>query len=112
MYVRDHQRPEMHAAMGLNPTEYDYHVFRITSEITKQVFPLTLNIDDPRFRNGLERLRKLSVAADAARAQGGIIGAVKRAAYGIVAGATFVRLYCLPAQPNRLPVNVRVAPAW
>ena len=112
MYVRDHQRPEMHAAMGLNPTEYDYHVFRITSEITKQVFPLTLNIDDPRFRNGLERLRKLSVAAEAARAQGDIVGAVKRAGYGIAAGLTFVRLYCLPAQPNRLPVDIRVAPAW
>lgn len=112
MYVRDHQRPEMHAAMGLNPTEYDYHVFRITSEITKQVFPLTLNIDDPRFRSGLERLRKLSVATEAARAQGGIVGAVKRAGYSMAAGATFVRLFCLPAQPNALPVDARVAPAW
>jgi magnesium-protoporphyrin IX monomethyl ester (oxidative) cyclase len=112
MYVRDHQRPEMHAAMGLNPTEYDYHVFRITSEITKQVFPLTLNIDDPRFRNGLERLRKLSVATEAAREQGGIVGAVKRVGYSLAAGATFVRLYCLPAQPNELPVDARVAPAW
>lgn len=112
MYVRDHQRPEMHAAMGLNPTEYDYHVFRITSEITKQVFPLTLNIDDPRFRSGLERLRKLSVATEAARAQGGIVGAVKRAGYSLAAGATFLRLYCLPAQPNALPVDARVAPAW
>ena len=112
MYVRDHQRPEMHAAMGLNPTEYDYHVFRITSEITKQVFPLTLNIDDPRFRNGLERLRKLSDATEAARARGGIVGAIQRVGYGIAAGATFVRLYCLPAQPNQLPVDVRVAPAW
>lgn len=112
MYVRDHQRPEMHAAMGLNPTEYDYHVFRITSEITKQVFPLTLNIDDPRFRNGLERLRKLSVATEAAREQGGIVGAAKRAGYSLAAAATFARLYCLPAQPNALPSELRVAPAW
>lgn len=112
MYVRDHQRPEMHAAMGLNPTEYDYHVFRITSEITKQVFPLTLNIDDPRFRNGLERLRKLSVATEAAREQGGVVGAVKRVGYSMAAGVTFLRLYCLPAQPNALPAELRVAPAW
>lgn len=112
MYVRDHQRPEMHAAMGLNPTEYDYQVFRITSEITKQVFPLTLNIDDPRFRAGLERLRRISVATEAARVQGGVIGGLKRAGLAAAAAATFVRLYCLPAQPNRLPVDMRVAPAW
>ncbi len=112
MYVRDHQRPEMHAAMGLNPTEYDYNVFRITSEITKQVFPLTLNIDDPRFREGLERLRRISVATEAARVRGGLLGGIKRAGLAAAAAATFVRLYCLPAQPNRLPVDVRVAPAW
>jgi magnesium-protoporphyrin IX monomethyl ester (oxidative) cyclase len=112
MYVRDHTRPEMHAAMGLDPTEYDYQVFRITSEITKQVFPLTLNIDDPRFRAGLERLRRLSLASDAARAQGGLLGGIKRMGLTVAAAATFVRLYCLPATPNELPANPRVAPAW
>ncbi len=112
MYVRDHQRPEMHAAMGLNPTEYDYQVFRITSEITKQVFPLTLNIDDPRFRAGLERLRKISDAMDAATAQGGLVNGIKKLGLRLAAGATFARLFCLPAQANALPVDIRVAPAW
>ena len=112
MYVRDHTRPQMHAAMGMDPTDYDYQVFRITSEITKQVFPLTLNIDDPRFRAGLERLRRISVASDAARAQGGLLGGLKRIGLGLAAGAAFVRLYALPARPNALPENPRVAPAW
>ena len=112
MYVRDHQRPEMHAAMGLNPTEYDYQVFRITSEITKQVFPLTLNIDDPRFRAGLERLRKISNAMDEATAQGGLLNGVKKVGLRLAAGVTFVRLFCLPTQANALPVDIRVAPAW
>ncbi len=112
MYVRDHQRPEMHAAMGLNPTEYDYEVFRITSEITKQVFPLTLNIDDPRFRAGLERLRKISNAMDEATAQGGLINGIKKVGLRLAAAATFARLFCLPTQANALPVDIRVAPAW
>jgi magnesium-protoporphyrin IX monomethyl ester (oxidative) cyclase len=112
MYVRDHQRPEMHAAMGLNPTEYDYQVFRITSEITKQVFPLTLNIDDPRFRAGLERLRKISNAMDAATAEGGLANGIKKFGLRLAAGATFARLFCLPTQANALPVDIRVAPAW
>lgn len=112
MYVRDHQRPEMHAAMDMDPTAYDYQVFRITSEITKQVFPLTLNIDDPRFRAGLERMRLISEAMEAAKARGGIIGLIKRAGLGFAAGLTFVRLYCLPVVPNTLPQDMRVVPAW
>ncbi|MFM7462375.1 MAG: magnesium-protoporphyrin IX monomethyl ester (oxidative) cyclase, partial [Burkholderiales bacterium] len=32
MYVRDHTRPQLHIAMGLDPKEYDYTVFRITTE--------------------------------------------------------------------------------
>jgi magnesium-protoporphyrin IX monomethyl ester (oxidative) cyclase len=112
MYVRDHQRPEMHKAMGLDATDYDFQVFRITSEITRQVFPLTLNLDDPRFRAGLERLRRISVATSAARQRGGLVGAVKRAGLGLAAGLTFARLYCLPAKPNPLPANARLAPTW
>ena len=98
--------------MGMDPTEYDYQVFRITSEITKQVFPLTLNIDDPRFRAGLERMRLISQAMESAKARGGIVGLVKRAGLGLAAGFTFVRLFCLPVVPSTLPSDMRVAPAW
>ena len=112
MYVRDHTRPELHSALGLDPTEYDYQVFRITSEISKQVFPLTLDIDNPAFRAGMERLRKISVAADAAKEKGGVMGALKRVGCGVAAAATLLRLYTLPVNHHALPENVRVAPAW
>jgi magnesium-protoporphyrin IX monomethyl ester (oxidative) cyclase len=112
MYVRDHQRPEMHDAMGLDATEYDLNVFRITSEITKQVFPLTLNLDDRRLHAGLESLRKISVASAAAKARGGVAGAVTRFGLTLSAGLTFARLYCLPTQSNALPQNARLAPTW
>ncbi|MCX7891301.1 MAG: magnesium-protoporphyrin IX monomethyl ester (oxidative) cyclase [Burkholderiales bacterium] len=112
MYVRDHARPVMHRAMGFEPTEYDYAVFRITSEISKQVFPLTLDIDNPKFRAGLDRLVRIAAAAAKAKARGGLLGALQRVALAVAGAATFARLYLLPTIPNALPERVRLAPAW
>ncbi len=112
MYVRDHDRPLMHAAFGIDPTDYDYQVFRITTDVSKQVFPLSLDIDNPKFRDGLERLRRLGVASAKAKARGGILGALTRAGCAVAAAGTFLRLYCLPVQRHDLPEQVRMAPAW
>ena len=112
MYVRDHNRPLMHAAFAMDPTEYDFTVFRITTEISRQVFPLSLDLDNPTFRAGLEQLRRISAASDAARARGGAIGALKRVGLGIAAAAVFGRLYFLPVRRHDLPAQVRMAPAW
>ena len=80
MYVRDHARPVFHKALGLNPTDYDYTVFRITQDIARQVFPVELDIDDPRFRAGLERLRILGLKMQAAKHQGFLFSRLRRAA--------------------------------
>lgn len=112
MYVRDHDRPEMHAAFGMDPTEYDYEVFRITSECTRQVFPMTLDLDNPKFHRALERLRRITVATERAREQGGVIGAVKRAGLAVAACVGFARLYMVPTVPNELPAKVLTQPTW
>jgi magnesium-protoporphyrin IX monomethyl ester (oxidative) cyclase len=112
MYVRDHARPVFHAALGVDPTDYDYRVFAITNEISRQVFPLTLDIDAPAFRAGLERLWRVTRALAAARAQGGIWGRVKQIGLTAAAAATVARLYLVPAKSNELPVRVRLVPAW
>ena len=112
MYVRDHTRPMLHNEMGLESTSYDYTVFRITNEITRQVFPVMLDIDHPVFRKGLERLFELQTRMDAAKIRGGLIGNVQRAGLAAAALATFVRLYTLPVLRNELTADVRMAPAW
>ena len=112
MYVRDHARPAFHDALGLDPTEYDFQVFRITSEITKQVFPLTVDIDDPRFHACLESLRRTSVAIGEAEKAGGIGGKLKKGALATKAFFTFARLYLLPTKKNELPAQIRLQPVW
>jgi magnesium-protoporphyrin IX monomethyl ester (oxidative) cyclase len=112
MYVRDHTRPTLHRAMGLDSTTYDYTVFDITSEISKQVFPCTPDTDHPVFRRGLERLFVISTAINAAKARGGLIGKVQQAGLAIAGVATFARLYFLPVLRHDLPVRVRMQPAW
>jgi magnesium-protoporphyrin IX monomethyl ester (oxidative) cyclase len=112
MYVRDHARPVFHKSLGVDPTEYDFQVFRITSEISRQVFPLTIDLEDPAFHAVLERLRRISVGMNVADRQGGIVGKLKKAGLGVAAAVAFAQLYFIPAKRNDLPQQVRLQPAW
>jgi magnesium-protoporphyrin IX monomethyl ester (oxidative) cyclase len=112
MYVRDHTRPMLHEAMGLHSTEYDYAVFDITTEISKQVFPISLDTDLPAFRAGLDKLFRIQQRIDAAKARGGIVGKLQQGVAALQGVATFARLYLLPVKHHALPAQVRVAPAW
>jgi magnesium-protoporphyrin IX monomethyl ester (oxidative) cyclase len=112
MYVRDHTRPLLHEAMGFESTNYDYEVFRITSDIARQVFPVEVDIDHPAFRAGMTRLVELSIANAKAKERGGVIGLIGRATTAVQAVFTFGRLYLLPVKKNELPADIRMQPTW
>jgi len=112
MYVRDHNRPEMHNAMGLDADEYDFDVYRITTACTKQVFPLSLDTDNPSFRAGLRRLCDLQTQVDVAKQRGGLLGKLTQAKCAVQAFGTFARLYMLPVHRHDLPATIRMAPVW
>ena len=112
MYVRDHARPAFHNALDMDPTAYDYEVFKITSEIARQVFPVGLDLESPAFRNGLERLRHSAEAMNAAGAKGGLVGRVQKVGHAAATALAFARLYLLRPKRNRAPERIRLAPAW
>ena len=93
MYCRDHTRPALHHALGLDVARYDYRVFATTSEISRQILPFVLNIDDDRFRAAMEAMLRASLRLDAARKRPGLSGAFARASAMAAAGAAFVRMY-------------------
>jgi magnesium-protoporphyrin IX monomethyl ester (oxidative) cyclase len=112
MYVRDHARPAFHKALDMDPTAYDMQVFRITSEICKQCFPVTLDIDNPVFYELLEELRVNAEKLAAAQRQGGLSGTLKRLWRTGKAGLIMLRLFLLTPKQADLPEQIRLAPAW
>ncbi|MCH2238752.1 MAG: magnesium-protoporphyrin IX monomethyl ester aerobic oxidative cyclase [Sphingomonadales bacterium RIFCSPHIGHO2_01_FULL_65_20] len=112
MYVRDHSRPVFHAALGVDPTDYDYRVFDICTAISRQVFPVEIDTDNPALRAQMEKLRLASDRIAAGKARGGLGGLMQRAGGMIGAGAAFARMYFMPGKPNALPSTIRLQPAW
>jgi magnesium-protoporphyrin IX monomethyl ester (oxidative) cyclase len=112
MYVRDHARPEFHKAIGIDPTEYDMKVFRLTSEIARQVFPVELDIENPKFLKRLEKLRVINDKLGEIEGKTGIAARLRRLGLGASAVTTFASLYLMKARDNPLPQQIRLEPIW
>jgi magnesium-protoporphyrin IX monomethyl ester (oxidative) cyclase len=111
MHVRDMARPAFHEALGIDIHEYDRRVFEITNEISKQVFPLQLDIENPKFWKGLDTLSDINIAMESTRNQG-LWGRIRRAGLSAKAAAVFARLYMLPTVKTELPDSPRLQPVW
>ncbi|WP_299417906.1 magnesium-protoporphyrin IX monomethyl ester (oxidative) cyclase [uncultured Sulfitobacter sp.] len=112
MWVRDHQRPLFHDALGVDTTWYGQEVFRKTSDISKQVFPMTLDIDHPRWRPNLDRMEEASRQVAEGKARGGIGGTIQRLGGMAKATYAFVALYTIPAIKNEVPASPVMKPAY
>jgi magnesium-protoporphyrin IX monomethyl ester (oxidative) cyclase len=112
MHVRDHQRPVFHKALGVDPDWYGHSVFEKTSEISKQVFPITLDIEHPRWQKNLQRLQQASMTISLAKQQGGFVGGARRIGGMAKAAYAFVSLYTIPANKHEVPVSSRLEPAY
>lgn len=112
MFVRDHSQPELYQGLGMDPDGFDHPVFEVCSEITRQVFPLTLDFDHSDFRKGLERLSRIGKAIETARTRGGLAGSLEHARLVLATAAAFARLSLIPRERNAVPGRVRLAPVW
>ncbi len=109
MFVRDHQRPVFHKALGVDPDWYAYEVFKKTSKLSEQIFPLTLDIDHPRWQSTLEAIYRANVdLADATKKKQILrkLGAQLRAGWG------FFSLMLIPSKRNDVPVSTCLEPVY
>jgi magnesium-protoporphyrin IX monomethyl ester (oxidative) cyclase len=112
MYIRDHQRPEFHKALGVDPDWYAHEVFTKTSKLTEQIYPITLDIEHPRWQPTLERLHRANVAIAAAKTKGGAAGKLAQMAASARAGLAFLSLLTIPANRHDVPDATRMEPAY
>ena len=109
MYIRDHQRPAFHEALGVDTDWYAHEVFTKTSKLSEQIFPITLDIDNPRWEVGLKRLQKANVDLADAKKQG---RKVAQLGASIRAGLAFVSLFTIPSKKHAVSAKTRLEPAY
>ena len=87
-------------------------MFRLTSEISKQVFPLTIDLDHPAFMTSLHKLNAINVEMGELAGTTGIVAKLKRGWLTAKAGVIFARLYMIPTIDNSIPATSRLQPVW
>ncbi len=112
MWVRDHARKDFHHALGVDIDWYDQEVFRKTSIIARQVFPVELDIDHPRWIPNLRRMNDAMLDMERGQKAGGVGGWLRHKAASARAMLAFASLFLIPVKHTTPPANVRLEPSF
>jgi magnesium-protoporphyrin IX monomethyl ester (oxidative) cyclase len=112
MYVRDHARRPFFTYMGMDVEEFDRSVIALTNQISRQIFPDTLDTDNPRLWALMDRMFRTTQALGAADRAGGVFGRLKGVALRAVNVVTFLQVFLLRPVRKALPANPRMQPVW
>ena len=82
------------------------------NEISRQVFPIEIDLDNPRWKRNLKRIREAFEALDRAKKRGGFLGFLQKIPAGVKAGSAFLSLYFMPTKKNKVPANPRLQPTY
>jgi len=110
MYVRDVARKEFYEALGLDAREYDKEVIIKTNEISARVFPVVLDVENPRFWVRLERLVRNNEALSAVDAADGSapIKALRKLPFWAANGFEMAKLFLMaPIRSEAFQPSVR-----
>lgn len=112
MYVRDHLRRPFFDAMGIDVDDYDRRVIALTNQISRQCFPVVLDVEDDRLWALFHRLYENTRRIGECERAGGVANKLRAAALRADCALTFVRAYLRRPLANALPADVRLQPVW
>jgi magnesium-protoporphyrin IX monomethyl ester (oxidative) cyclase len=110
MYVRDVARKEFYEALGLDAREYDKYVIDKTNETSARVFPVVLDVRNPKFWERLERLvtNNAKLAAADESAAPAPLKALKKLPYWVANAAEMAKLFLMkPIRSEQFQPAVR-----
>jgi magnesium-protoporphyrin IX monomethyl ester (oxidative) cyclase len=112
MYVRDHARAPFFEAMGMDVEDFDRKVIALTNQISRQVFPHTIDTESEAFWRLMDRMWRNTDAMRKADERGGLLSKVKVTMLKGANALTFLQLFLRPPVKQPLPADVRMQPIW
>ncbi len=112
MYVRDHARRPFFEAMGLDPDDFDKRVISLTNEISRQVFPDTIDTDNPKVWALMDKMWRNTEKMGQIEKADAPFATLRVARLKAANGLIFLRLFAIPPVRKALPANVRLEPVW
>ncbi|MFM7635697.1 MAG: magnesium-protoporphyrin IX monomethyl ester (oxidative) cyclase [Cyanobacteriota bacterium] len=110
MYVRDVARKEFYESLGLDARTYDRYVIDKTNETSARVFPVVLDVKNPKFWDRLEKLVQNNAAlsqADASNAPAPL-KTLRKLPYWLANAAEMAKLFLMqPIRSEQLQPAVR-----
>ncbi len=105
MYIRDHLRQSFFDALGMNVDWFDERVIRLTNDIAQQVFPDTIDLDNPKIWDAFRQMLANTRALDGA-------SGLKALRLKASNAWCFVRMFLQSPRRKELPRDVRLQPSW
>lgn len=98
MYLNDARRANFYAALGMNWRDYDQKVIRLCNQITTQVFPATMPVDNPQFWQHLDACVAYDRKLQALNGRKDPLALAQATNYRLGIASRFARLFLLPPQ--------------
>jgi len=98
MYLNDWQRGDFYRAIGLDPKKFDKYVIKKTNENSGKLFPVILDVENPKFFEALDRCADYNLELDKlSKGNNNSFGStIKKFYYTSLIALNLLELYLLP----------------